>query len=334
MVAMFRYFLFSPLGHTLKAAQNEISRLRVERCLRNPSAPKECGRLTISSITIPLRQDYISKLASDAICGHHLVCVLKLCDNEQVLATKTIPTLPGLLAVKFPDTLQLQNIYVDFKATLEIYGIAAQREILPHNIKYHIKNKNGIMKTPKGKKKMDANKLIMPIVQSPFGQNLMLRTTNFIHFGFVSFTLRDTTQTSWQLNQVSGASPLTGNIFMKANCELAVKVDCKGFLTMFEDVSGLGAWHRRWCHLHGNILNYWKYPDDEQKPPIDSIDILADGQAKVCVAPRDVCARLNTILVELRRTRNDADIESLTVSFVGNERIKRYDEKRKTQQKQ
>lgn len=297
--------------------------MRVERCLRNPSAPKECGRLTINSITIPLRQDYISKLASDAICGHHLVCLLKLNDDEQVIATKTIPTLPGLLAVKFPDSLQLQNVYVDFKATLEIYGIAAQREILPHNIKYHIKNKNGISKTPKGKKKNDANILIMPVTQSPMGQNTMPRSTNFIHFGFVSFTLRDINQNCWQLNQVSGASPLTGSIFMKANCELAVKVDYKGFLNMFEDVSGFGAWHRRWCHLHGNILNYWMYPDDEQKTPIGSIDLLASKQTKVCVAPRDICARLNTIMVELRNPNSEHVSESLTVLRDGNDLVKR-----------
>jgi actin-binding protein anillin len=34
---------------------------------------------------------------------------------------------------------------------------------------------------------------------------------------------------------------------------------------MFEDISGFGAWHRRWCVLDGARLAYWKYPDDERK---------------------------------------------------------------------
>jgi actin-binding protein anillin len=47
--------------------------------------------------------------------------------------------------------------------------------------------------------------------------------------------------------------------------ELEQNVVEKGFLTMFEDVSGFGAWHRRWCVLEGALLSYWKYPDDEKR---------------------------------------------------------------------
>lgn len=67
-------------------------------------------------------------------------------------------------------------------------------------------------------------------------------------------------------------SPLDGSIKMHICCELAVSVEHRGFLTMFEDVSGFGAWHRRWCLLKGHTVSYWKYPDDEKK--MVSINII------------------------------------------------------------
>lgn len=60
-------------------------------------------------------------------------------------------------------------------------------------------------------------------------------------------------------------SPLEGSVEMRISCQLAVSVEHRGFLTMFEDVSGFGAWHRRWCLLKGHSLSYWKYPEDEKK---------------------------------------------------------------------
>jgi len=47
--------------------------------------------------------------------------------------------------------------------------------------------------------------------------------------------------------------------------ELHLDSEQHGFLTMFDDISGFGAWHRRWCVLDGARLAYWKYPDDEKK---------------------------------------------------------------------
>lgn len=75
-------------------------------------------------------------------------------------------------------------------------------------------------------------------------------------------------------------SPLEGSVNMKITCKLAVSVEHRGFLTMFEDVSGFGAWHRRWCLLNGSCLNYWKYPDDEKK------QVSCFFNVKVCVASK------------------------------------------------
>ncbi|XP_013098884.2 anillin [Stomoxys calcitrans] len=307
--------------HRRQACLDEVQRLRVEKSLRPLGAPREKGRLTVKEITIPLRQDYIRKLAADTISGHHLVCLLKY--NEHVLATKTVPTLPGLLAVKFPDVMQLNNVYADFKVTLEIYGMTAQREVLPHEVKYHINlNKKSGVKTPK--KKGSDNRLVMPPVQSPAGPHAV-RTPALVQYGFAIFSLREIQRTTWTLTQVLGVSPLEGVVHMKVNCELSVSVEYKGFLTMFEDISGFGAWHRRWCHLNGTMLNYWKYPDDEKKKaPMGSIDLYTCSSQKITLAPRDICARLNTMLLECQRPARETDQESLVIVPNGRTTTVRY----------
>lgn len=314
---LFFFSIFLP-AHSRKALLQEVQRLEVERCLRQPDAPKECGRLTIKDITLPLRDDYMKKLSDDKILGHHLVCLLKY--NDTVLATKTIPTLPGLLSVKFPGELHLDNVFADFKITLEIYGMIAQRESLPHDIKYHIKKeKKGGIKTPKKGKKLGSN-LIMPPAQSPAGPNVV-RAPAFAYYGFIIFSLREVQRLKWTLNQVSTPeiTPLTGTVHMKINCALSVNIDHKAFLTMFEDVSGFGAWHRRWCRLHGSTLSYWKYPDDERtKPPIGSLDLSACEQQKISTAPRDMCARLNTLMIELKRPWREEDEDSMFMHTQGN----------------
>lgn len=323
------FIFFAILAHSREAAIQELTRLRCEKVIRKPNASKDNGRLIINEISIPLRQDYISKLATDAIWGHHLVCLLKMHDSEQVVATKTIPTLPGLLAVKFPDSLRLENVFADFKVTLEVYGMLAQPEILPHEIKYHIKPKKfagigiGFM-TPKSKKSNETSRAQVTPIQSTNGENA-IRKPNFRHLGSVEIDLSEVRRTNWPIHLKNDDSPLTGVLSMKINCELAVKVEHKAFLTMFDDVSGFGAWHRRWCYLNGNILNYWKYPDDERsQPPIGSIDLSYCKQDVITVAPRDICARMNTLMVQLHRYATNMDRNTLVTFREGNELVHRY----------
>ncbi|ALC42031.1 scra [Drosophila busckii] len=313
-----RYLLLAT--HRRQACLDEVQRLRVEHSVRPVGAPKEKGLLTLKDITIPLRQEYVRKMATGNINGHHLVCLLKY--NEHVLATKTVPTMPGLLSVKFPDVLQLNHVYADFRITLEIYGMLAQRDQLPHELKYHINlNKKGGVKTPK--KKGGENRLVMPPVQSPAGPHVV-RTPQLVQYGFAIFSLREIQRTSWTLTQVLGVSPLDGTVHMKVNCELSISVEHKGFLTMFEDISGFGAWHRRWCYLNGSVLSYWKYPDDEKKKaPMGSVDLSTCTSTKISTAPRDICARLNTMLLECERPALDTDQESLIIVPNGSKTIVR-----------
>ncbi|XP_055525735.1 anillin-like [Wyeomyia smithii] len=75
---------------------------------------------------------------------------------------------------------------------------------------------------------------------------------------------------------------------------------------MFEDESGFGARHRRWYQLHGHLLRYWTYPDDEKyKPPIGSIDLLKCSE-------------------KFRRPPPPDDVESLVLAKQGNTAIQWY----------
>lgn len=74
--------------------------------------------------------------------------------------------------------------------------MTAQREVVPHDLKYHINRK-----TPKGKKHQDS-RLVMPHVQSPGGPGAV-RTPALTHYGFVIFSLREIQRTNWTLNQVA-----------------------------------------------------------------------------------------------------------------------------------
>jgi actin-binding protein anillin len=105
--------------HRRLACLNEVQRLKVEGLVDRFGAAREKGTLSIQEVIIPLKSTYISRLATDEINGHHLLCLVKY--NEFVLATKTLPTLPGLKSVKFTDLLTFNEVYADFKVNCHFF---------------------------------------------------------------------------------------------------------------------------------------------------------------------------------------------------------------------
>lgn len=59
---------------------------------------------------------------------------------ETVIATPVVQAQSGDSCLRFPSTLKLQDLYSDFKVTIEVYSLQTRAEILPHEIKYHIHN--------------------------------------------------------------------------------------------------------------------------------------------------------------------------------------------------
>ncbi|XP_058803979.1 anillin isoform X4 [Phymastichus coffea] len=310
---------------------NEIQRLKVEGTIQPvvPGAPElqESGSLTISAITLPLKQDFIHNVDSDKCI--HFVCLVRYWDS--VIATPVVQVQPGDSCLRFPSTLKIQELFSDFRVTIDIYSLQTRAEILPHEIKYHIHNSTSNHsskdkkiggKTPK--KFKQESKLTMPNLQSPAGPSAV-RTTSFSPTGYVIFSLKEVQRQHFTINKVPPLSPLEGHLQMHVSCELTVAVEHHGFLTMFEDISGFGAWHRRWCLLKGATLSYWKYPDDERKKtPIGSLDLQSVTTTNVNLVSRDICARLHTFLLETRRPAQPGDTDSLVMVRNGPETTIRH----------
>lgn len=67
--------------------------------------------------------------------------------QEQVVASQVLAATSenlhydGGAALLFPGSVKLSGLYSDFKVTLEVYILQTNREVLPHDVKYHILGK-------------------------------------------------------------------------------------------------------------------------------------------------------------------------------------------------
>ncbi|CAH1132178.1 unnamed protein product [Ceutorhynchus assimilis] len=316
--------------HRRQSALHELQRLKIEGTPRplsdhSQNVPLEKGTLTLSNIVLPMKQKYVTALAAAGGKGHHVVCLIKC--QEQVVATKLVSTVASNsknpdVDLYVPGTVTLNNIHSDFTVTFEVYCLQAQEECLPHEVKYHINKKSSKGLTPK-KNKQDS-RLVKPPKESPGGPNAV-RTSSFALMGYVVFSVQAVNKKVWTLNNTPSMSPLEGNVEMKIQCELAVSVEHKAFLTMFEDVSGFGAWHRRWCLLKGDSMSYWKYPEDEKKTaPIDTIDLKNCITKQVGPVSREICARQHTFLLERERPAYPKDKDTLVMVRKGDKTIIRH----------
>lgn len=100
---------------------------------------------------------------------------------------------------------------------------------------------------------------------SPSTGTILIRSSSFGLVGSCNITQACLKRSSFDLEKVPTTSPLTGKLELKIICHNENLVEERGFLTIFDDVGGFGAWHRRWCLLSNDQLLFWKYPDDESK---------------------------------------------------------------------
>ncbi|XP_044310464.1 anillin [Varanus komodoensis] len=289
------------------------------------------GSVTLSGMHLPLKADFVCSTAQKSETANYYYVIILKAGTENMVATPLASTANSLNgdALTFPTTFTLQDVSSDFEINIEVYSLVQKKEFTGTDKRKKAAKSKAI--TPKRLLTSITTKsnLLAPAMASPGGPNAV-RTSNFVLVGSHTISLSSVGNTKFLLDKINYGvkerellgclfqdkvpflSPLEGHIYLKIKCQIDSCVEERGFLTMFEDVSGFGAWHRRWCALSGNCISYWTYPDDEKrKHPMGSINLANCTNHKIEPANREFCARPNTFeLITVRPQRED-DKETL-----------------------
>ncbi|XP_041867684.1 anillin isoform X2 [Melanotaenia boesemani] len=282
------------------------------------------GSITLQELRLPLKADFVCSTANKPESTKHSFFIMIRAGAENMVPTPLASTHRGLSGdtLTFPTKFTLSDVSSDFKIVLDVYCLVQKREICSEKKKKPNKSKviwkqvheahDFCMSAITPKRFLAIAKSVQtPVVASPGGPNAV-RTSNFVLVGSHTLGLSSIGKNKFPLEKVPFLCPLEGNIYLKLQCEVGSSVEERGFLTMFEDVSGFGAWHRRWCVLSGYCISYWTYPDDEKrKSPIGRLNLASCTSKTVEPANREFCARPHTFeLVTVRPQRED-DRETL-----------------------
>ncbi|XP_051872245.1 anillin isoform X2 [Pristis pectinata] len=270
------------------------------------------GCIALSEIRLPLKADFICSTAQKTDVTNYYFFMLIKAGALNIVATPLASIQNALCgdAISFPTKFTLQDVSNDFEIEIEVYSLALHRESGITDKKKKPNKSKAI--TPKRLlTSITKSNLHTPALVSPGGPNAV-RTSNFSMVGSHKFSLTSVGNSKFQLDKVPFLSPLEGHICVKLQCQVGSMIEERGFLTMFDDVSGFGAWHRRWCVLSGNCISYWTYPDDEKsKHPLGRVNLANCTSRRIEPANREFCARPHTFeLITVRPQRED-DRETL-----------------------
>ncbi|KAJ3609176.1 hypothetical protein NHX12_023700 [Muraenolepis orangiensis] len=270
--------------------------------------PASKGSITLQELRLPLKADFVCTANKPESSSHYFFILIRA-GAENMVATPLVSTRSALSgdALSFKTTFTMSEVSNDFEVDIQVYCLVMKRE---GNDKKKKLNKSKAM-TPKRFLAITKSSQT-PVMASPGGPNAV-RTSCFVLVGSHKLTLSSVGKNKFPLDKVPFLCPLEGHIYLKMQCQVgSSRVEERGFLTMFEDVSGFGAWHRRWCVLSGYCISYWTYPDDERrKNPIGRINLANCTSRRVEPANREFCARPNTLELITVRPQRDDDRETL-----------------------
>nr|XP_005988024.1 PREDICTED: actin-binding protein anillin-like [Latimeria chalumnae] len=300
------------------ALLTELNRLKGEGASQVVTCVSEgiepCGgTVTLSHLQLPLKVEFVCSAMQKPGKPSQYFLVMIRYGSGSIVATPlaTAEDAQNGDSITFPTTVTLKEIRSDFEIDVEVYSLAQTAPAATID-----------------KRRSKRTNTSTPVSSSQIVNSV--RTSNFTLVGSHKITLASLGKNKFPLDKVKFEgkvrqllgdqfqekvpflSPLEGNIYLKLRCWPHSAVEHRGFLTMFEDVSGLGAWHRCWCALSGNCISYWSDPNDERrKMPLGCINLTNCTNGKIEPISREVCVRPRTFeLITVRPQRED-DRETL-----------------------
>uniref|UniRef100_A0A2I3SC73 Anillin n=1 Tax=Pan troglodytes TaxID=9598 RepID=A0A2I3SC73_PANTR len=282
---------------------DELNKLKNEGPQRKNKASPQSefmpskGSVTLSEIRLPLKADFVCSTVQKPDAANYYYLIILKAGAENMVATPLASTSNSLNgdALTFTTTFTLQFFFSLWQLNFLLLGLGEELLLILN----------------KSHSELNLISSFFTVMASPGGLSAV-RTSNFALVGSYTLSLSSVGNTKFVLDKVPFLSSLEGHIYLKIKCQVNSSVEERGFLTIFEDVSGFGAWHRRWCVLSGNSISYWTYPDDEKrKNPIGRINLANCTSRQIEPANREFCARRNTFeLITVRPQRED-DRETL-----------------------
>ncbi|XP_011315503.1 actin-binding protein anillin-like [Fopius arisanus] len=156
--------------------------------------------------------------------------------------------------------------------------------------------------------------------------NQKLLSSSFIKSGHLQLGLNDLTLSSpWTLTAAPHDSILRDIIDLNLSCVLHLSASHEGFLNFGEPSGDFISWNRRFCALKGCTLMFWNYPrDQETKPPLKIIDLAQCCSQKISEVDKELCTRSQTVVLEVPRSREPGDVDSLLVQCKQTHTVQRY----------
>ncbi|XP_067276150.1 anillin, actin binding protein 2 isoform X2 [Pseudorasbora parva] len=279
----------------------EVSRLREGESGEPESqnaTPQPCrGTVSISSIQLPLKVEFVCSARTGRPTHYFFVLIRYGPCNIVATPLATAADAQNGDTISFSTSITLQDIRSSFEIDVEVYSLSSTQSSTCSVNTQQFRSSTKSRVTPK-KILHSITKSNQSVTSATLPGLSAQRSSNFTLVGSHKITLNSLGQSKFPLDKVPFLSPLEGHIYLRLHSESHSNIQHQGFLTMFEDVSGFGAWQRFFFLLEGGHLLYWNNPNEMGDKPADG-SLSLYGFCNVRPVERECCARPHTFeLVE------------------------------------